>query len=149
MIQDLTVWNDLKARPPSEVLTFIADEVWRRTKAPFFAAERAKAEVAIGNATSFEERQKALDQLRAIHESELAESRHQAALVSYALTETAAEGYEAWCRAVMARLRLPPLGEAEADAYQAAAHRAHEALSRAPEPAPDGKATAPPARTAA
>lgn len=143
MIQDLGVWNGLKAQPPSEVLTFIADEVWRRTKASFFAAERARAEVAVCHATTLEERQQALSQLLAIHESELAESRHQAALVSYALTETAAEGYEAWCRAVMARLRLPPLGEAEADEYLAAARRAHEALRRAPEPATDEKALAP------
>ena len=143
MIQNSTVWSGLKAQPPSEVLTFIADEVWRRTKAAFFLAERAKAEVAICNATTPEERQKALNQLLAIHESELLESRHQATLVSYALTETAAEGYEAWCRAAMARLHLPPLGEAEADEYLATAQRAGEALRRSPESVSDGRALAP------
>lgn len=143
MIQNLAVWNGLKVQPSSEVLAFIAEEVWRRTKAGFFLAERAKAELAVHGATTPEDRQKALNQLAALHEDELAESRRQAALVSYALTETAAEGYEAWCRAAMEHLRLPPVGEAEADGYAAMAQRAREDLHRSSGTVPDARALAP------
>lgn len=139
MIQDLGVWHNLKAEFPSDVLTFIADEVWRRTKAAFFLAERARAELAVCNAKTVEELRSALDRLAAVHEAELTESRHQAALVSHALNETAPEAFEAWCRAAMARLRLPPLGDAEADEYLATARRAQADMRRLSEgSAPDG-----------
>ena len=146
--QDLSVWSDLDARPADEVLAFIADEVWRRTEGPFFLAERAKLELAVCRATTLDDKQRAVNDLVALHESELAESRHQAALVSQALGETAAEGYEAWCRAAMARLNLAPLSQIEADECLKTARRVREEMHRpmGAVPSDDGAA---PVRTAA
>ncbi len=148
MLEDLSVWNGLKVRPSGDVLAFIAEEIWRRTKAPFFAAERARAMLVAARAATPEERQKALAQLTAIHEAELAESRRQAALVSQALAETAPEAYEAWCRAAMEWLRLAPMGEAEADECRATAARVYDEILHPASPAPNGDAPAP-ARSAA
>ncbi len=146
--EDLTVWNDLKTPLPHEFLTFVADEVWRRTRAPFFLAERAKLELAIVKATTPDERQRILSALITRHESELEECRHLSALVSQALIETAAEGYEAWCRAAMARLKLAPLSDTEADQYLTAVRSAkEEMLHLAPALSSDGVLT--PARPAA
>ena len=55
-----------------------------------------------------------------------------------ALIETAPEGYEAWCRAAMARLQLVPLGAAEIDRCLATARSAGEELRRSTLASPDG-----------
>ncbi|HZW32251.1 MAG TPA: hypothetical protein VFF52_16180 [Isosphaeraceae bacterium] len=135
---DRAVWKSLTTPPPRELLMFIADEVWRRTRAPFFQAERARLALAVVKAETPEERRRALEELAALHEAELTESRHQAALVSQALIETAPEGYEAWCRAAMARLQLVPLGAAEIDRCLATARSVGEELRRSTLTSPDG-----------
>jgi hypothetical protein len=134
--RDLTVWAGLAGRPLAEVLPAIAEEMWRRTKAPLFAAERARAELAVWHAPTPEARRQALAHLTGLHQEELAESRRQAALVGYALLETAAEGYEAWCQAALARLHLPPIGEAEAAGCWEQARRAAAELHGASEAGP-------------
>ena len=110
-------WAGLTVPFPPEVLAAIADEVWRRTKGPFYDAERTRAQAAIVHARSTQALQEALTQLVALNQNELEESRHQAVMVGQDLRETVAPGYEAWCQSVMARLRLIPMGEAEVEKF--------------------------------
>jgi hypothetical protein len=126
---DSPAWNSLAVPFPPAVLTALADEVWRRTRAPLYEAERAKLEVAMEQAATPEDRRQALDRLSALHHDELTDTRHQAILVGHALPSTAAVGYEAWCLEVMSRLRLAPMDRAETEAFLEQAQRTRGTLT--------------------